>query len=187
MRRFLVAVAALLISATASHAAIMWTGTFTPSTNGGSGSIVDLTGRAFNPAFTLTGSNFGSLGSVVTTYTADAPPAPPPFWLVEFDWVYSTEDTCGSWMDPFGYIIDGVQTQLSTDAPAPAFQSGMTSFVVAAGSNFGWYIDATDDQFGPAEVDVFATITAVPVPAAGFLLFGALGALGIAARRRTAV
>ncbi len=37
---------------------------------------------------------------------------------------------------------------------------------------------------GSTAISTFSTIAAVPIPAAGFLLFGALGGLGLAARRR---
>jgi hypothetical protein len=35
---------------------------------------------------------------------------------LSFNWNYLTFDCCGSQWDPVGYVVNGVQTQLSTDS-----------------------------------------------------------------------
>ena len=63
------------------------------------------------PAFTITGSDDGSgnddTAFYVQTYAAAT--------TLSFTWQYASLDTGGSVYDPAGWILDGVETQLSVD------------------------------------------------------------------------
>ncbi len=173
----LAAVAALSLVATEASAA-----TFTFDSSGGNGTGVDNgpTG-AFDFAVTLVSNNNGT-GGLFTTATALATVGQ----VVSGVWQYSSNDVDGSSFDPFGYFIDSVfvgLVQLSTNGdPSPAFQSGVFSFNVANGQNWGFYALATDGVLGSSTGVAYGDISPVPLPAGGLLLLGALG--GVAALRR---
>ena len=177
----LLAAAAVVLAAPVANASVFTDcSPFTVDLDGGNGSVIDTGSGAFDCAFTITGSDdSGAPGGVLTTYTADATID----MSVKGDWQYSTQDVDGSGLDTFGYIVNGVQFQLSTDGlDAPSFHSGTFDFVVANGDNFGWYIFATDDALGAADADVFVNFDVVPLPASALLLLGGIG--GMAALRR---
>ena len=90
------------------------------STGGAPGSIV------------LTGADDGSFTDQNTDFTIAAPSA----GTVSFDWAYVTLD---SWfaVDPFGYLLNGVYTELTAGFGSPT-QSGSASFSVLAGDLFGF-------------------------------------------------
>ena len=153
--------------------------------NGGNGFVVD----AF-PSFTLVGSDFedegidvddGDIGELevnLTTYTdtavADA--------TINFDFLYFTEDIDGSNPDPAGYVINNVFTQLSpVDLAQFGEAFGSAMFSVMAGDIFGWYVDATDGILGRGilSVDVNTAPSAVPLPAASWLLLSAFAGFGL--------
>ena len=172
---------AIALPAVASASSFDQCAGFNVNLSGGNGVVVNESspGSAFDCAFTITSSNTGSGGAVTTFFTAIADAT---LGVAGF-WNYSTNDVDGSFYDQFGYIVDGVQTQLSVNGIAPpAFQDGTFGFTVQSGQEFGWYMTATDDQLGAADADVFANIAVVPLPAAGLLLLGGLG--GLAALRR---
>lgn len=147
---------------------------------GGDGSVVDFSNSSgfFPRSFSLVGSDSLLAGSVVTTYTATATAD----LLIEGEFAYLSADIGGPGFDPFGYIINGTQTQLTDNAGGPS-QTGTFTFSVLAGDIFGWYIDATDDQLGAASAVVGATV--VPLPAALPLLLTAAFAGFAVTRRRT--
>lgn len=70
---------------------------------------------------------------------------------LSFQWDYETEDVDGPEYDVFGYVLNGLQTQLSDDQ-GDDIQSGTASLSVSEGDEFGFYMDCTDCQEGPASV-----------------------------------
>lgn len=113
--------------------------TFPLDTDGGDGSVIDSSpSGGFEVFFELAGSDTGGLPSAVTSYTATAP-APPaglPLFNVSGTWDYETFDIDGASFDPFGFLVNGVQFQLSGDL-GPDMQSGTFSFLIAEGDVFG--------------------------------------------------
>jgi hypothetical protein len=75
--------------------------------------------------------------------------------------------------DPFGYILNGVRTQLTDDFEPD--QNGTANFSVARGDTFGFYASTFNGQFGPSTTTI-SQFTA-PVP-------GPLPVLGVAAAFR---
>lgn len=169
--------AVLALAASAANAE-----SFTLDLGGGDGSVTDVTspGGIFNLAFVLIGSNTGSQNSIFTTYTAVAESD----LLVTGEFAYLATDIDGPDLDDFGYVINNVFTQLSSN-DGEASQAGEFAFSVAVGDVFGWYINATDDQLGPAVATVGANLAPVPVPASLPLLGAAVSGL-LALRRRRA-
>jgi len=69
--------------------------------------------------------------------------------IVNFGWDYGTADEDGPSHDPMGYLINGDATQLS-DNDGLDNQSGSESVPVQSGDLFGFYIEASDNNFGGA-------------------------------------
>ncbi|MDO9640864.1 MAG: VPLPA-CTERM sorting domain-containing protein [Pseudotabrizicola sp.] len=175
------AVAALAIGATSAGAV-----TFAFDSNGGSGTGVDNGPvGAYDFQISLVSNNNGT-GGIYTTATGVADQA----YEVSGVWQYSTSDVDGSSFDPFGYFIDSVfinLVQLSTNGmPAPAFQNGVFSFLVAAGQAFGFYAYANDGILGSSTSIAYGNLTPVPLPAGGLLLLTALGGVALVRRRNKA-
>ena len=70
---------------------------------------------------------------------------------VSFDWSYTTID--GALFDQFGYLVDGVFTQL-TDNGGATNQAGSASVPLVAGQEFGFRARSEDGLFGPATITV---------------------------------
>lgn len=177
------AVAALAFSGAAVQQASAVTFTFSDGGGNGTGTNLGSPVGAFDFGLGLTSNNNGT-GGIYTTWTSvDASNQ-----LITGNWQYATNDVDGSYYDKLGYFIDDVYTtlvQLSVDGiPAPAFQNGTFSFSVTGGHNYGFYMVATDGVLGSGQGFVVGDVdvAAVPLPAGGLLLLGALG--GIAALRR---
>ena len=89
----------------------------------------------------------------------------------------------GGWTQDFFNALYG--TLVGTIGAGNFFALGTNTTFVAAtsGTLFLYNFDSYSDDNG-GEIEV--TVSAVPVPAAGFLLFGALGGLALLRRRKTA-
>lgn len=79
-----------------------------------------------------------------TDFTIAAPSA----GTVSFDWVYETPDFAPN-RDPFGYLLNGVYTEL-IDYIGSNTQSGSASFSVLAGDLFGFRQNSFDSNYGRA-------------------------------------
>ena len=105
--------------------------------------------------------------------------------IVTFTWNYVTKDLNGAKFDPFGFLLNGVFTQLTNDT-GPKTQSGSFSVHVLAGDIFGFRQNSFDSQLGVAKTVVsnFSGPSQVPVPAA-FWLMG-VPVAGLMSRKRKA-
>jgi hypothetical protein len=151
--------------------------TFSLTTNGGDGSVIDPAPNGFPNGFDLIGSNNG-LSFVVTTYTATALSNQ----IFNVNWVYQTDDDDPSF-DPAGYVINGFRIQL-TDDFGPNDQSGSFILSVLTNDIYGFYVDSTDGIGGRADILVTTTAAETPLPAALPLFATGLGALGLLGWRR---
>ena len=117
---------------------------WTFNANGGDGSV-DTTNA---PAKIMITGNDNNQLSIQTEYTITMQCA----GTVKFDWTYDGEPVTGftgPQFDPSGYLLNGVQNQL-TDNGGAEVQSGTNVVVpVVAGDVFGWYIFSTDGVEGP--------------------------------------
>jgi hypothetical protein len=149
------------------------------STNGGDG-YLGTPDPGYD--FLVVGSNNG-VGESLTSFTGVAPV---PLTL-DVIWSYTTYDCCGSFWDPGGYILNGVETQL-TPSLAPYADVGATytgSFTIslAPGDTFGAYIDSVDSVAGPGAIE-FGISLGTPEPATWAMMLSGFGLVGLALRRR---
>jgi hypothetical protein len=177
----LIAIGALILGIGMSGAASADTFTLA-NDNGGDGFVTSILG-----GFDLFGSD-NSSGANYTTYLATAAVNE----SLTFNWTYTTNDCCGSYWDPAGYVINGSYTQLSTDTPAGDASgtyvglydtSGVVTLNVLAGQSYGFYVFTQDGVAGRGDIAVTAN-SATPLPAALPLFATGLGALGLAGWRR---
>lgn len=181
-------IAAAMAAAPIPAAAVGFTGDYGPSNwnttlSPASDGSVDTSNAPTD--ITITGPN-NLQGPSFINYTIKAPGS----GFVIFDWLYSTIDFPGG--DSFGYLINGTQTLLTDDQTTLPF--GNTTFSVASGDIFGFYVASTDGDFGAGIATVYnfsgpeapppPSSTDVPAPAA---VLGVLAAFGWSRklRRRT--
>jgi len=74
---------------------------------------------------------------------------------IRFDWDYLTTDIDGPLLDPMGFSLNGIVTQLTDDFGLVG-QSGTELVPVNAGDIFGWVTDSTDDEAGESMVTIDA-------------------------------
>jgi hypothetical protein len=99
---------------------------------------------------------------------------------VSFNWDYTTTDADGPWFDHFGYLLNGIFTQVTDDGGLDS-QSGSTIFSVVMGDVFGFRQSSDDSIEGPA----FTTVSSFNAPVPGPLpLLGAGATLGWSRRLR---
>jgi hypothetical protein len=161
-------------------------------TNNGDGFVTLLPN-----GFDLFGANNGTSKiftsiplSSLTSYTATASQVE----TLIFGWTYESSDFGGTQYDPGGYILNGVQHQLSTTGPAPGLASGALTFNLAPGDKYGFYIFSTDSQAGRADIRVARATGAptldsvdldpVPEPATWAMMIAGFFGLGLALRRQ---
>ncbi|MCH7614527.1 MAG: PEP-CTERM sorting domain-containing protein [Nitrospinae bacterium] len=85
-------------------------------------------------------------GRVVTNSSQDFTIAAVTDGFVSFNWAFSTIDWDTHW-DPFGYLLNGIFTQLTENRGLDT-QSGTASFAVLAGNVFGFRAYSVDSIYG---------------------------------------
>ncbi|GGG35722.1 hypothetical protein GCM10011344_40760 [Dokdonia pacifica] len=71
---------------------------------------------------------------------------------ITFDWTYATDD--GAEFDPFGYLLNGVFTELTDIAGDDFNQSGTETVMLSNGDTFGFRAFTLDNTFGPATTTI---------------------------------
>nr|MBS0037246.1 T9SS type A sorting domain-containing protein [Saprospiraceae bacterium] len=94
----------------------------------------------------ITGSNSFTNDTISTLYCIDVTINSD----VSFDWDYQSLNTSPDW-DPFGYMVNGVFTQL-TDDNGPLTQNGSEVIPLKAGDEFCYNVFTVDDILGEAVV-----------------------------------
>jgi len=114
--------------------------------NGGNGSA-DETGAP--SSITIIGSDFGPVFGAAnyTNYCVGISGTSPGF--LSFSWNYETFDGDGAFYDRFGYLVDGVFTQLTSNVGG-TIQNGNTTIMLSPGQNFCFSIYSVDQGFGAA-------------------------------------
>ncbi len=181
--RALCALAAITCASSGSvSAAIIFDGTFAgvyaPAnwtfTTGGNGTV--NTGGAPG-SILLTGSDNGNMVGALTAYVITTGSSGD----VMFSWTYTTFDRDGSTFDPAGYIINGTLHQFTANGqPTGSTQSNWASFGVNAGDTFGFFVDSSDNLYGPGQL----TISNTPEPGSFALLGSGMAAVWMLSRRR---
>lgn len=170
--------AALAASAFATSASAL---TFDLTTIPGDGSGTQSVDAGPLFGLSLTGNDNG-VSDIVTAFTATATMD----GTVEGAWFYETSDVDGAFWDPAGYFVNALFTPLTDDAGADV-QSGLFSFAVMAGDDFGFYVESRDGILGTATATFVGSgpfVAPVPLPASLPLALVGLGGLAALRRRK---
>ena len=158
-----------------------WTTTLTGTPPGGGSTINTLGAPA---SIQILG---GNSGCTVFPCTIDFTLAAVASGSVSFDWDYESFDVGGPFFERFGFLLNGVFTQLSDDG-GPDVQSGSESLTVSLGDVFGFRHDCLDCIEGPANITISSfnapVGTAIPEPSTLLLLGAGLLGLSVLARRQ---
>jgi hypothetical protein len=151
-----------------------WTTTLTNSDGGVDTSMVPA-------SVTLTGGDnqSGKFGETLFSIVA------PTSTSLVFSWTYSSLDF-GAQFDPAGYIINGMQTQLSPSWSLPQVgATGVSTVDLNIGDIFGFYVDTSDNMSGSASLQVTGPeVIATPEPSCLALLAVGMLALGALSLKR---
>ena len=130
-------------------------------------------------SISITSGNNGNFLPGETNYTITLPYS----GTVSFDWVFTTVDEA-SFFDPFGYTVNGVFTQLTSDPVEN--QSGNASVNLNAGDVFGFRANTIDNIFGRSTTVISNFAAPVPEPAT-LVVFGGIALAGALGYRRRKV
>ena len=133
------------------------------------GGAIDTTGSPVSVTLISSNSGNGSSNQDFTIASAGN-------GLVSFDWNFIATDIDNPGYDPFGYLLNGVFTQV-TDNAGSYLQTGTTSFAVSTGDIFGFRAHATDSVLGSSITVVTDFAAPVPIPGAALMLGSGLLAL----------
>jgi hypothetical protein len=151
-----------------------WTTTLTNSDGGVDTSMAPA-------SVTLTGGDnqSGEFGETLFSIVA------PTSTTLVFSWMYSSLDF-GAQFDPAGYIINGMQTQLSPSWSLPQVgATGVSTVDLNIGDIFGFYVDTSDNLSGSASLQVTGPeVIATPEPSCLALLAVGMLALGALSLKR---
>ena len=155
------------------YAVSNWTTTLIGTPPGG-GSTIDTSGAP--ASIQILG---GNSGCIVFQCTVSFTIAAVASGDVSFHWDYQTFDPAGPAFEVFGFLLNGVFTQLS-DNDGLDIQSGNESFPVSLGDVFGFRLDCQDCIEGPANITLssFSAPVAAAVPEPSTLLLLGSGLLG---------
>lgn len=184
MRKTLACLAALVAAAAANAAPIGFSGPYAPGnwtiSNTGPAGNVNTAGAP--GSVTLTSANSGG-GFSNQFFTITAPTSGP----ISFKWNYVSNDVNGSLFDPFGYVLNGVFTQLTTNVfKGGTHQSGTVTVFVNKGDVFGFDQQSTDSILGSGVTTISAFDAPVPEPISIVVFGGLVAGGGLLARRRMA-
>ena len=159
---------------------------YTVQTYGGDVAVIEAA-----PGFSLGLEILASdvAGFDVADYISDQ--AAPQAMTIHLEWVYVTQglpadDVALVYSIDWSSFSNPIFTEHElSDPDGETAQSGAFSFDVAAGEHFGFGVSSLGDSAGPATVtyQLRAESSPVPLPAAGLLLIGGLGALSLARKR----
>lgn len=170
-----VGAAVVALGAVDSAQAFGFTGAYAPSnwtlSNNNTNGYVDTSNAP--SSISIIGGEAGREGDETTytygetTYTTTALIG----GLLSFNWSYRTADI-NPFQDPFGFVLNGAFTQLTTDNMNLKEQSGTFSVTLAQGDIFGFGINTTDNALGrgSATISDFATPVPEPVSTLGMLI-----------------
>lgn len=140
------------------------------------GGVIDLSNAPYS--ITLFSKDFGIFRTVDTDFTIVSRKNS----FVSFAWNYETLDSYGPLLDPFGWLLNGVFTQL-TDDNGSDLQSGVLSLSVVTGDEFGFRAQSADSRLGSG-ITTISNFSVSPVSEPSSVVLLALGLLSLGLVRK---